>query len=246
MVYCKKLEDSKIWVSTPTGEIRGEMGITTFRNDLRAHYLPHSSKYVTPPSLAVVRPWFATIGYSGEIRAKGTLKNSFLPPRWRVEVNFARLIWEDIIHKLNKKTRKKVVPYPSQPSASTPVVDEMHKEELQTAGGSPSLEVTSEEGVNPHLSSGCDASADSIAESHPRKSAPHDSIPQQQDKTKSVGDGSKTTYNNSGTNEESRSDRISRTIKLKYLSNIMKDTKSAFISPDSPEDEPIIVTDKSE
>ncbi|GJW78921.1 hypothetical protein Tco_0140603 [Tanacetum coccineum] len=243
MVYCKKLEDSKIWVSTPTGEIRGEIGITTFRNDLRAHYLPHSSKYVTPPSLAVVRPWFATIGYSGEIRAKGTLKKSFLPPRWRVEVNFARLIWEDIIHKLNKKSRKKVVPYPrfisllleymmpeyendeltlnptqmcllisklptpphklirrfpkakslelkvnskennlqnthlSPKLTSTPVVDEMHKEELQTAGGSPSLGVTNEEGFNPHLSSGCDASADSIAEAHPRKSAPHDSIP---------------------------------------------------------------------
>nr|GEU55815.1 hypothetical protein [Tanacetum cinerariifolium] len=31
----------------------------------------------------VVRPWFASIGYSGEIRTKGTLKKSFLPPRWR-------------------------------------------------------------------------------------------------------------------------------------------------------------------
>ncbi|GKD64397.1 hypothetical protein Tco_1306505, partial [Tanacetum coccineum] len=64
--------------------IKGEIGITTFRNALRAHYLPHSSRYITPPSLAVVRPWFATIGYSGEIKAKGTLKKSFLPPRWRI------------------------------------------------------------------------------------------------------------------------------------------------------------------
>ncbi|GJT28638.1 retrovirus-related pol polyprotein from transposon TNT 1-94 [Tanacetum coccineum] len=290
------------------GGIRGEIGIATFRNALRAHYLPHSSKYVTPPSLVVLRPWFATIGYSREIRAKGTLKKSFLPPRWRllmaqiirylggkigghdhisnkdaiilyclanrVEVDFARLIWEDIIHKLNKKTREKVVPYPrfisflfeymmheyknvkltlnptqvcnaklpgafkapktfsqitdhmlaicnakvpghsklpikpphkteieasksktgqsdqenksslaldsnpSQPLASTPVVDKMHKEEQQAAGGPPSLGVTSEEGADPLR---CDALADSIAEADPRISAPHDYIPQQQE-----------------------------------------------------------------
>ncbi|GKC83569.1 hypothetical protein Tco_1139286 [Tanacetum coccineum] len=29
-----------------------------------------------------------------------------------VEVDFARLIWEDIIHKLKKKTKEKIVPYP--------------------------------------------------------------------------------------------------------------------------------------
>ncbi|GJX40307.1 hypothetical protein Tco_0255297 [Tanacetum coccineum] len=132
-------------VSTPTSGIRGDIGITTFRNALRAHYLPHSSMYVLPPSIKVVKPWFATIRYSGEIGAKGTLKKIFLPPRWRllmvqiiqylggktgghdqisnkdaiilyclanrVEVDYAKLIWEDIIHKLNKKTREKVIPY---------------------------------------------------------------------------------------------------------------------------------------
>ncbi|GJU48509.1 hypothetical protein Tco_1218064 [Tanacetum coccineum] len=30
----------------------------------------------------------------------------------RVKVDYAKLIWEDIIHKLSKKTREKVVPYP--------------------------------------------------------------------------------------------------------------------------------------
>ncbi|GJU64812.1 hypothetical protein Tco_1246647 [Tanacetum coccineum] len=39
--------------------------------------------------------------YSREIVAKGTLKKSCLPPR--VKVDYARLIWEDIIHKLSKK-----------------------------------------------------------------------------------------------------------------------------------------------
>ncbi|GJS43611.1 hypothetical protein Tco_0568654 [Tanacetum coccineum] len=76
----KTLDESKIWVSTPTGGIRGDMGINTFRNALRAHYLPHSSMYVSTPSITIVRPWFVTIGYSGEIRAKETLKKSCLPP----------------------------------------------------------------------------------------------------------------------------------------------------------------------
>ncbi|GKE20152.1 hypothetical protein Tco_1431664 [Tanacetum coccineum] len=80
----KTLENYKIWVYTPTRGIMGEIGITTFRNALRAHYLPHSSEHVSPPLLEVVRPWFAMIRYNGEIRAKGTLKKSCLPPRWRL------------------------------------------------------------------------------------------------------------------------------------------------------------------
>ncbi|GJY12573.1 hypothetical protein Tco_0381882 [Tanacetum coccineum] len=75
--YFKTLDDSKIWVSTHTVEIRGNIGITIFRNALRAHYLPHLSMYVPPPSITVVRPWFATIGYSGEIGAKELSKRVF-------------------------------------------------------------------------------------------------------------------------------------------------------------------------
>ncbi|GKD27533.1 hypothetical protein Tco_1233747 [Tanacetum coccineum] len=108
-------------------------------------FLP-ADQYVTPPSLAIVRPWFTMIGYNGEIGTKGTLKKRCLPPWWlllmaqiiqclgcktskldkisnkdatilyclanEVKVDFAKLIWEDIIHKLNKKITKKVVPYP--------------------------------------------------------------------------------------------------------------------------------------
>ncbi|GKD86963.1 hypothetical protein Tco_1358117 [Tanacetum coccineum] len=75
-----------------------------FRNAIGAHYLPHSSKYVAPPSIDIVRPWFETIGYGEAFPAKGTLKKSLLPPRWSI-------FWEDIIIKLNKKHREKVVPY---------------------------------------------------------------------------------------------------------------------------------------
>ncbi|GJS29291.1 retrovirus-related pol polyprotein from transposon TNT 1-94 [Tanacetum coccineum] len=128
------------------GEVRGEIGITTFRNALRAQYLPYSSIYVSPPSITTIRPWFVTIGYNREIGAKGTLKKSCLPPKWRlligqiikclggktggldqisnkdatvlyclangVQVDYAKIIWEDLIHKLNKKTREKIVPHP--------------------------------------------------------------------------------------------------------------------------------------
>ncbi|GKB14435.1 hypothetical protein Tco_0848358, partial [Tanacetum coccineum] len=76
----KTLEGSKVWVSTPMGGVIGDIGFTTFRNALRAQYLPRSSMYVPPPSI--------------------------------ITVDYAKIIWEDLIHKLNKKNREKIVPYP--------------------------------------------------------------------------------------------------------------------------------------
>ncbi|GKE39957.1 hypothetical protein Tco_1463362 [Tanacetum coccineum] len=46
-----------------------------------AHYLPHSSEYVAPPSIDVVRKWFLMIGYGEEVSTIGTLRKSLLPPR---------------------------------------------------------------------------------------------------------------------------------------------------------------------
>ncbi|GJY56480.1 hypothetical protein Tco_0455595 [Tanacetum coccineum] len=66
------------------------------------------------------------------------------------------------------------------------------------------------------------------------------------DKTKSAGNGLKTAHTDSGTNEESRADEISKKIKLEDLSDLIKDTISVFLTPDSPQDEHIIVSDKSE
>ncbi|GJV50301.1 hypothetical protein Tco_1440513 [Tanacetum coccineum] len=43
----KTLDDSKVWISSPTGGVREEIGIITFRNALRAQYLPHS-KHMIP------------------------------------------------------------------------------------------------------------------------------------------------------------------------------------------------------
>nr|GEV63221.1 hypothetical protein [Tanacetum cinerariifolium] len=76
----KTLDNSKVWVSTPTCRVRGE------------------------------------IGYTREIGSKGTLKKSCLPPRWRLLMaqimDYNKIIWDDLIHKLNKKTREKIFPYP--------------------------------------------------------------------------------------------------------------------------------------
>nr|GEU61890.1 hypothetical protein [Tanacetum cinerariifolium] len=95
----------------------------------------------------------------------------------------------------------------------------MHKEAQQAAGGPTSLGATSEEGAHPQLSS---------------------------DKTKSVGDGLKTAHTDSCENKESRADDILLKVKLKDLSDILKDTKSTFFNSDFPPDEPIIISNESE
>ncbi|GJT02503.1 hypothetical protein Tco_0823672 [Tanacetum coccineum] len=111
----KALENSKVFFSIPTGGIFGEVGVNTFRNAIGAHYLPYSSEYVAPPSIDVARQWFPTIGYREEVLAKRTLRKSLLPPRWSlangINKDYANIFWEDIIIKLKKKQREKVVPY---------------------------------------------------------------------------------------------------------------------------------------
>ncbi|GKD17492.1 hypothetical protein Tco_1206650 [Tanacetum coccineum] len=96
---------------------------------------------------------------------------------------------------------------PSHPSPPIPVVGKMHKEAQQAAGGPTSLGDTSEEGAHLQLSS---------------------------DKAKSARDGLKTTHTNLGINEESRADEVSKKIKLEDLLDLLKDTRSAFFTPDSP------------
>ncbi|GKA81115.1 retrovirus-related pol polyprotein from transposon TNT 1-94 [Tanacetum coccineum] len=52
----KALENYKVSFSVSTGGIYGEVRVNTFRNAIGAHCLPHSSKYVAPPSIDIVRP----------------------------------------------------------------------------------------------------------------------------------------------------------------------------------------------
>ncbi|GJZ24134.1 hypothetical protein Tco_0561593 [Tanacetum coccineum] len=177
------------------------------------------------------------IGYSGEIRAKRTLKKSYLPPWWRLLIDYAKLIWEDIIHKLNKKTREKVVPYPMFISIILEyMMPEYDNDELtinptqvvsvhnwalkpKQTKGPPFTDHMNFFHLHSESTSGHDASADSTVEVDPRLSAPNDSISSEHDQTKYVRDGSKTAHTD-------------------------LDLPPSLLTP--PQDEPIIVLDKSE
>ncbi|GKE44647.1 hypothetical protein Tco_1471931, partial [Tanacetum coccineum] len=128
---------------------------------------------------------------------------------------------------LRRKQSLKHTSNPSHPSPPTPVVGEMHKEAQQAAGGLTSLGATSKEGAHPQLSS---------------RSNPSVLV----DKTKSTRDGLKTAHTDLGTNKESRANDILKKKKLEDLSEFLKDTRSAFFTLDSLQDDPIIVTDESE
>nr|GEV18958.1 retrovirus-related Pol polyprotein from transposon TNT 1-94 [Tanacetum cinerariifolium] len=80
-IFTKPLEESTFKrLTVELGRVRGEIGITTFRNALKAHYLPHSTMYVPSPSITTI--------------------------------DYAKIIWYDLIHKLNKKTKEKSIPFP--------------------------------------------------------------------------------------------------------------------------------------
>ncbi|GJX54724.1 hypothetical protein Tco_0283093 [Tanacetum coccineum] len=74
------LDNSKVSFIIPTGGIYEVLGVNTFKKAIGTHYLSHSSDYVDPPSINIVRPWFSIIGYGEEVSAKGTLKKSLLSP----------------------------------------------------------------------------------------------------------------------------------------------------------------------
>ncbi|GJV12495.1 ulp1 protease family, C-terminal catalytic domain-containing protein [Tanacetum coccineum] len=201
---------------------------------------------------------------------------------------------------------------PSRPSVSTPVDTEMHKEDQQATGGPTSLGVTSEERVNPQLSSsmsalnlnkpiffasfiihsesasGHDVSVDFIAEADPRLSAPNDSIPPQQgmdegtkntsydhifagtdphvlaDQTKSFSERLETILTQPttekgasftaihGDKEEASTamhgdkEEAFSTIKLEDLTKLASQIQPSFKDLDSPEDDHVIIVDKSD
>ncbi|GKC46779.1 hypothetical protein Tco_1064501 [Tanacetum coccineum] len=215
--------------------------LSEFWNALRAHYLPHSSMYVSPPSITIVRPWFATIGgktggldqisnkdatilyclaneaicnldvHVDSKAPKPSSQTKEVPQGKNPGAKSGLRRKKSSKHTSESKTKasksktsqsKKETQSrsakdknPSHPSPPTLVVSEMHKEAQQAACGLTSLGATSEEGVHPQLSSGHDASTDSTTETDHGLSAPNDSIPSQQDQTKSGGDGLKTAQN---------------------------------------------------
>nr|GEU36821.1 hypothetical protein [Tanacetum cinerariifolium] len=79
-LQAKKAEDQKGTMLTNTNisktPTKRVLGVNTFRKAVGAHYLSHSSDYVDPPSIDIVRPWFSTTRYGEELFTKGTLKKT--------------------------------------------------------------------------------------------------------------------------------------------------------------------------
>ncbi|GJZ86886.1 hypothetical protein Tco_0658496 [Tanacetum coccineum] len=178
-----------------------------------------------------------------------------------------------IVHlKRKKESNSAMDSIPSQTSASTPVVAEMHKEDLQDTGGLTSLGVTSKARANHQLSSGMlafnlndpiyltsfiihyesasgnDASEISIAGADLRISAPGIDPHVLADKTKSVSDGLETvlTTPETGTSNTTKTSEQIKfgSIKLEDLAYLVLNVKVDFKDLDSPEDDPIIVSQK--
>nr|GEU39320.1 hypothetical protein [Tanacetum cinerariifolium] len=208
---------------TGQGGIYGEVGLNTFRNAIGAHYLPHSSEYVAPQSVDAVRKWFPTIGYGEEIiqclRGKTgrfdqiTNKDAIMLYSLAnsIHIDYANIFWEDIILKLKKKQREKVVPYTR--FLSQLIMHKM-KEDYGTDEGSPVKKEPTLSGMSAlnlnkpifsasfiiysESASGHDVSADFTVKADPELSTPNDSIPPQQ----GMDEGTKnTSYNHKSVEE---------------------------------------------
>ncbi|GJV51121.1 hypothetical protein Tco_1446862 [Tanacetum coccineum] len=241
----KTLEDSKVWVSTPTGGVRGEIGITTFRNAIRAHYLPHSSGKTG--GLDQISNKDATILYC---LATG------------VQVDYAKIIWDDLIHKLNKKTREKIVPYPSvhnwilKPNQPEEPLFTDHMKAICNLDVLVDSKATKYSSPNEEVPQGKKPGAKSRLRR--KQSLKHTSEYTTEASKSQSGHSKKETKSSSAMDtspshpspptpvvKKSEADEISKKIKLEDLSDLLKDTRYAFFTPDSPIDEPIIVSDES-
>ncbi|GJW26081.1 hypothetical protein Tco_0039892 [Tanacetum coccineum] len=103
----KAFDNSNVSFSTPTGGIYGEVGVNNFRNVIGAHYFPHSSEYVAPPSIDLCLG--GRTGGFDQITNKDSIILYSLANG--INIDYASIFWEDIIIKLNKKHREKVIPY---------------------------------------------------------------------------------------------------------------------------------------
>ncbi|GKE10516.1 hypothetical protein Tco_1414067, partial [Tanacetum coccineum] len=234
----KTLDDSKIWVSTPAGGISEDIGGKIGGHDQMSNkdaiilYCMSNRVKVDNAKLALKLNQPEGPPFTAHMLAIYNTDVPVVTKAPKTSSHSEKKVSKSKTGQLDEETQSSSAKDKSlsHPSGSTPIVPKMHKEEQQAAGGPASLRATSEERAHPQLSSRCDASADSTAKADPVKYAPNDSIP----------------HTDLGKNEESRSDEISNKIKLEGLSDLMKDTRSPFFTPDSPQDEPIIVSNENE
>ncbi|GJY03752.1 hypothetical protein Tco_0369692 [Tanacetum coccineum] len=233
------------------------------------------------------------------IRAKGTLKKSFLPPRWRllmgqiiqclggktggldqisnkdatilyclenkVKVDYAKLIWNDIIHKLSKKTREKVVPYPSvhnwtlkpNQTEGPPFTDHMKaicNLDVPVDSKAPNPSVQTEEASKSKTGqSKKETQSSSAKDKSPSHPSPPTLVVGEMHKEEQQAAGGPTSLgatSEEGAHPQLSSDQTKSTrdgLKTTHTdSDLLKDTRSALFTPDFPQDEPIIVLDESE
>ncbi|GJZ11429.1 hypothetical protein Tco_0546188, partial [Tanacetum coccineum] len=249
--------------------------VNNFRNAIGAHYLPHSSEYVAPPSIDVVRQWFPSIRYWEEVLAKGTLRKSLLPPRWR-------LLMTQIMQCLGGKTggfdqitkKDAIILYSLANGIDIDyanifwedIIIKLKKKqrEKQATGGPTSLGVTSEESTNPQLSS--DMSTFNLnkpifsayfiihSESASGCDASADSTAKADPRLSALNDSIPQQQGmDEGTKNTSydhifavEEEETSNTIKLEDLAKLVSHVQPSFKNPDSPEDDPVIVMDDSD
>ncbi|GKC64153.1 hypothetical protein Tco_1096751 [Tanacetum coccineum] len=251
----KTLDDSKFWVSTPTG-LRGDCG----KGTLKKIFLPLGGRILMGQIIQCLG------GKTGGLDQISNKDATIMYCQWGKDV---------LVHSKDPKpsSQNKEVPQGKKPRAKSGLKRKQSSKHTSESKTEASKSKTSQSEKETQSSSakdkslshpspptlvvgkihkqaqqavGCNTLADSTIEADPGTSAPNDFIPSQQDQTKYAGDGLKIAHTNSGTNKESRADEISKKIKMKDLSDLLKDIRSAFFTPDSLQDEPIIVSNESE
>nr|GEZ53261.1 hypothetical protein [Tanacetum cinerariifolium] len=169
--------------------------------------------------------------------------------------DYAKIILEDLIHKLNKKTREKIVPYPSFISLLLEHMAPKYDNKELTINPTQVFSVHNwilnpnqpkEPPFTDHIKAICNLDVPVNSKS-PKYSSPTEKVPQgkklrARNKTKSARDGLKIAHTTLSANEESGADDISRKVKLEDLADILKDTRSTFFTADSLTDKPIILS----
>ncbi|GJR10142.1 hypothetical protein Tco_0792794 [Tanacetum coccineum] len=170
----KTLPDFKIWVSTPTGEVREEIGYNReigVKETLKKSCLPPRWRLLMGQ---IIQCLCGKIGGLNQISNKDatimfiSLLLEHKAPKYDKEeltINPTQAICnldvpvDSKAPKYSSQTEEETKSSsakdksPNHPSPPTPVVGEMHKEAHQAAGGLTSLRATSEEGAHPQLSS---------------------------------------------------------------------------------------------
>nr|GEU71210.1 hypothetical protein [Tanacetum cinerariifolium] len=238
--------------------------------DIELHFIPTqyqlADNFTKPLDEPTFKKLIVKLGYNGEIRAKGTLKKSCLPPRWR----FISLLLE---HMAPKYDREELTINPSQaiynqyvpvdskaPKYSSPTKEAPQGKTHEAKSGlkrKRSLKHTSEsttEASKSHSGHSKKETKFSLAKdtspSHPLPLTP---VVGEMHKEAQQAAGGPTSLG--ATSEDEAHPQLSSDSTAKADPDIstsndfvpqQHDTRSAFFTPDSPTDEPIIISDESE